>query len=430
MGIWEPDGSLAAGAPRLHAARNIASLPGDAAHYSGAMGRVILHADMDAFYASVEQRDRPELRGKPVIVGGLGKRGVVSTASYEARRFGVHSAMPGAQARRLCPDGVFLPGRMEAYAEASARIREAFLEFTDLVEPLSLDEAFLDVTGSVRLFGDGQQIAQALREQILATTRLTVSVGVAASKFVAKVASDHQKPDGLTVVPPGTEAAFLGPLPVARLWGAGRVTQERMRGLGLNTIADIQSLSLQTLVSQFGESAGGHYHALCRGHDERPVVPERGPLSVSRETTFEEDVRDGETLRSVLLALSEDVGMRLRRQGLSGHTVRLKLRYPPFRTLTRQVRLPAPTHDDMAIHGAAAALLAETRAEHQPVRLLGVGVSDFSAEERPVQTELFAPQAPDGRVDRTLDAIREKFGKSAAHRGRGGAGGTDSTPLP
>jgi DNA polymerase-4 len=235
---------------------------------------------------------------------------------------------------------------------------------------------------------------------------------------VAKVASDQNKPDGLTVVPPGTEADFLAPLPVGRLWGAGAVTQARMERLGLATIADIQAQPLETLVAHFGESAGRHYHALCRGDDERPVVPQRGPLSVSRETTFEEDVSDGEQLRSVLLALSEDVGMRLRRKGLVGSTVRLKLRYPPFRTLTRQVRLPTPTHDDMTIHGAALALLQETRAPRQPVRLLGVGVSDFAEEGRAVQAELFGSTAPDGRIDRTLDAIRERFGKGAAHRGR------------
>jgi DNA polymerase-4 len=392
--------------------------PWRAGPYSGGMSRVILHADMDAFYASVEQRDRPELKGLPVIIGGLGKRGVVSTASYEARRFGVHSAMPGAQARRLCPDGIFLAGRMEAYSEASALIREAFLEFTDLVEPLSLDEAFLDVTGSVRLFGDGRQIAQALREQILSTTRLTVSVGVAASKFVAKVASDHEKPDGLTVVPPGTEAEFLGALPVGRLWGAGKVTRDRMERLGLRTIADIQALSIESLVAHFGASAGRHYHALCRGHDERPVVVSGGPLSVSRETTFEEDVSSGERLRTVLLALSEDVGSRLRRKGLVGETVRLKLRYPPFETLTRQQHMARPTHDDMEIHAAAVALLEKTRPSDRPVRLIGVGVTDLGSAARPVQAELFAAAQPDGRVDRTLDEIRERFGKGAAHRGR------------
>ena len=388
------------------------------------MVRVILHADMDAFFASVEQRDHPELKGKPVIVGGLGKRGVVATASYEARRFGVHSAMPTAQARRLCPDGVFLVGRMEAYAEASAQIRDAFMDYTDLIEPLSLDEAFLDVTGSVRLFGDGRAIAEALRDQVRRATRLSVSVGVAASKFVAKVASDQQKPDGLTVVPPGLEESFLAPLPVGRLWGVGKVTQRQMQARGWRTVADIQALSLETLVADFGASSGEHYHALCRGVDDRPVVPERGPLSVSRETTFEEDILSGEQLRVVLLSLSEDVGMRMRRQGLSGETVRLKIRYPPFRTLTRQTRMQVATHDDMTIFKTALELMGKVRSPDQPVRLIGVGVTDLVSRPESVQAELFGNPIDEGLVDQTLDAIRVRFGRGAAGRGRGkGAGG-------
>ncbi len=393
------------------------------------MDRVILHADMDAFYAALEQRDRPELRGKPVIVGGLGRRGVVSTASYEARRFGVHSAMPTAQARRLCPDGVYLRPRMEAYVEASGVLREVMESFTDLVEPLSLDEAFLDVTGSVRLHGGGEAIARALRAEVLRRTELTVSVGVATSKFVAKVASDHDKPDGLTVVPAGGEAAFLAPLPVARLWGAGRKTQERMARHGLRTIADVQALAVETLVAWFGQASGRHYHALCRGLDDRPVKADREAKSVSRETTFEEDETDAERLRAILLALSEDVGRRLRRHGLAGRTVRLKLRYPPFETLTRQVRVDPATHDDLEIHGAACRLLEATRAKRQPVRLLGVGVADLLPADAAVQTELFADRRGDDTVNRTLDAIRERFGHAAAGRG-GGLSGTVAERQP
>jgi DNA polymerase IV len=383
------------------------------------MGRVILHADMDAFYASVEQRDRPELAGQPVIVGGLGKRGVVSTASYEARRFGVHSAMPTAQARRLCPEGVFLTGRMEAYVEASHQIREAFLDYTDLIEPLSLDEAFLDVTGSVRLFGDGRSIAESLRERVWESTHLRVSVGVAESKFMAKVASDQQKPDGLTVVAPGGEAAFLAPLPVSRLWGVGKVTQNRMQARGWRTIADIQELARETLVAEFGASSGQHYYALCRGLDDRPVVPERSPLSVSRETTFEDDLLSDVQLRATLLSLSEDVGMRLRRKGLSGETVRLKIRFPPFRTLTRQARMQEASHDDMTIYKTALELLEKVRTSGQAVRLIGVGMTDLVARSEFAQSELFGNPVEEGRVDQTLDEIRVRFGNTAAGRGRG-----------
>ncbi len=390
------------------------------------MTRVILHADMDAFYASIEQRDHPEWRGKPVIVGGIGKRGVVSAASYEARVFGVHSAMPGAQAQRLCPQGIFVPGRMEAYVEASMQIREVFLSLTDLVEPLSLDEAFLDVTGSLRLFGGGELMAESLRRDVFDATGLTVSVGVAASKYVAKVASDHKKPDGLTVVPPGGEEQFLAPLSIRRLWGAGKKTTERMQAMGLHRIADIQALSLETLESQFGERAGQHYFALCRGRDERAVVPHQGPKSVSRETTFGDDVRDDSKLRSVLLNLSEDVGIRLRRKQLSGSTVRLKLRYPPFETLTRQVHMPQPTQDDMQIYRAVVELLQATRRNREPVRLIGVGVSELSEGSRPVQGQLFQQDEVEGGkvVNETLDAIRARFGRHAAERGQGHEGGT------
>ena len=382
---------------------------------------------MDAFYAAIEQRDRPELAGKPVIVGGLGPRGVVSTASYEARRFGVHSALPTARARALCPGGVFIPSRMETYVEVSRIIQGIFQRYTDLVEPLSLDEAFLDVTGSTRLFGDGQRIAEAIRRDVRNETRLAVSVGVAASKFVAKVASDLEKPDGLTIVTPGREPEFLGALPVSRLWGAGKVTRARMQELGLRTIGDIQRLSVETLVAHFGKSAGPHYHALCRGLDERPVVVGRAPRSISRETTFATDVSDGTRLKAVLLALAEDVGQRLRRQGLEGRTVRLKLRYPPFETLSRQVQLERASDEDVVVYGEGLRMLEATRAPHQPVRLIGLGVTGLApAGESGHQSELFAasdPAADANPVDRTLDAIRERFGQDAVARAATRQGG-------
>lgn len=373
---------------------------------------------MDAFFASVEQRDDPSLKGQPVIVGGLGRRGVVSAASYEARTFGVHSAMPTAEARRLCPKGRFVPARMASYTAASRAVRQVFDSFTDLVEPLSLDEAFLDVTGSLRLFGDGLSIAQKLRKDVALATKLTVSVGVASSKYVAKVASDLDKPDGLTEVPHGSEAAFLAPLPIRRLWGAGKVTQKRLTDLGWATIGDLQAQTLEQLVAALGEHTGVHFFDLCRGQDARPVQAGSAPRSVSRETTFGEDVSDDDVLHAVLLEHAEDVGRRLRRKGLAGKTVRLKLRYPPFETLTRQTKLHNPTSDDSTLYLNGKKLLSAARAAGRPVRLLGLGVSDLCAADVPIQGELFAEpsHAPADTVNRTLDAIRDRFGGTAASR--------------
>ncbi len=380
--------------------------------------RTILHADMDAFYAAVEQRDHPDSRGKPVIVGGLGRRGVVSTASYEARRFGVHSAQPTAVARRLCPDGIYVRGRMQVYAFESRRIRALFEELTPLVEPLSLDEAFLDVTDSRALFGTGEEIARRLRAAVFETTGLRVSVGVAASKFVAKVASDLRKPDALVVVPPGTEAAFLAPLPVARLWGAGRRTQERFTEAGLFTIGDLQGRSLEQLVRLVGTSAGEHYHRLCQGLDSRPVQTERAATSVSHETTFETDVADPEHLARVMLRLAEGVGRRCRHAGLAGRTVRLKIRFPPFETHTRQRKLDEPTWDDVEIYQQGLQLMAAARGD-RAVRLLGLGLTDLVDHGAPSQRDLFGADEERRRdqVLATLDAIRQRFGDDAARHG-------------
>src|SRR5262245_29083633 len=375
---------------------------------------------MDAFYAAIEQRDRPELRGLPVIVGGAGKRGVVATASYEARTFGVRSAMPGARAHQLCPQGVFVAPRMKVYAEVSRQVQEIFESFTPLVEPLSLDEAFLDVTASRALFGDGEAIARELKARVREATELTVSVGVAACKFVAKIASDLKKPDGLIAVSPGEEAAFLAALPVSRLWGAGRVTQERFASLGLRTIAEVQRLSREDLVSIFGEATGDHLHRLCRGDDDRAVVPDRDAKSISHETTFGDDLADDDACRRVLLELSEGVGRRLRRHGLRGATVKLKLRFPPFTTITRQSKLARPTFDDLVIHRAAVALFDAAREAGRPVRLLGVGVSDLRDAGAARQAGLFEgrrDESPD-RLLRAIDAIRKRFGDDAIQHGK------------
>jgi DNA polymerase-4 len=379
--------------------------------------RTILHADMDAFYAAIEQRDRPELRGKPVIVGGSGPRTVVSTASYEARRYGVHSAMPGVQAKRRCPHGIFVAPRMEAYAAEAARIRAVFERFTDLVEPLSLDEAFLDVTGSRALFGDGAAIARRLKEAVLAATQLTVSVGVATSKYVAKVASDLRKPDGLVVVPAGTEREFLAPLPVGRLWGAGPKTEQLLRRAGLATIGDLQRLSPAQLAAAVGEHAGAHFWALANGVDPRPVEPERQAQSIGHEMTFAADLQTRDEVRAVLLQLSEMVGRRLRQHGLRGHLVRLKLRYPDFRTITRQRKVQA-TDDDLVLFRTAGALLRENWPGQPGIRLLGITAGDLAPAAGSAQRELFARGADKAsEVLRAMDAIRERFGEDAIHHG-------------
>ena len=385
--------------------------------------RTILHADMDAFYASVEQRDDPRLRGKPVVVGGLGRRGVVATASYEARRFGVRSAIPTAVARRLCPDATFLPLRMDRYLRDSARIRAVFERFTPLVEPLSLDEAFLDVTASRTLFGDGATIAASIQAEVAATTGLTVSIGVASCKFIAKVASDLRKPAGVVVVCFGDERAFLDPLPIARLWGAGPVAQQKLAALGLSTLGDLRRASIDRLAAAVGRRSAVHFAALAQGDDPRPVEPRRDTQSIGQETTFDIDLCDDEGVARVLLELSEGVGRRLRKAGLRGRVVQLKLRFPPFRTITRQRTLDRPTDDDLTIAGHARELCATARAPGQPLRLAGVTLADLGpAIDRPRQGGLFDvdPAPADARHDRltrAVDAIRDRFGERSIRRG-------------
>jgi DNA polymerase-4 len=379
--------------------------------------RTILHADMDAFYAAIEQRERPELRGKPVIVGGDGPRQVVSTCSYEARKFGVHSAMPGVQAKRLCPHGIFVAPRMELYAAVGAQVREVFGEFTDQVEPLSLDEAFLDVTGSRALFGDGAQIGARLKQEVKARTQLTVSVGVATSKYVAKVASDLRKPDALVVVPPGTERAFLAPLPVTRLWGVGPATRGLLERAGLHTIGDVQSRSEAQLTAAFGQNLGEHLFVLANGLDAREVEPVREAKSIGHEMTFVEDLMKADEVREVLLQLAEMVGRRLRREGVHAGVVRLKLRHPDFTTLSRQ-RQVQPTADDLVLYRVACELLDACWPGRPGVRLLGVTAARLSGGGGPVQGALFAPAMKKReRILAAMDAIRDRHGESAVRHG-------------
>lgn len=385
------------------------------------MTRTILHVDLDAFYAAVEVRERPELAGRPVIVGADPKggqaRGVVSAASYEARRFGVHSAMPISRAWQLCPQGVYLPPRMELYLAVSARFMAILERFTDLVEPLSVDEAFLDVTGSARLHGDGAGIAGKIRDAVAAEEQLSASIGVAPNKFVAKIASDLEKPRGLVVVPPAPAAvaAFLAPLPLERLWGVGPKAALRLHQLEARTIGDVAALPLAHLRGAFGAATADHLHELAHGRDERAVEPERAAKSLGREHTFDVDVADRDEVGRMLLMLVEQLGARLRRHGLAGRTLTVKLRTADFETVSRAATLPTAIDTTEAILPVARELLARCDSTRQPIRLVGVALSHFGAP----QPALFErPQERQGRaVARAVDALRERYGDSAITRG-------------
>jgi len=398
--------------------------------------REILHLDLDAFYASVEVLDNPDLSGKPVIVGGGEKRGVVTAASYEARKFGVHSAQPMATARRLCPDGVFLPVRMGRYKEMSDRVFEIFRRFSPLVEALSIDEAFLDVTGTDRLFGGALEVARKIKEAVASETGLTVSAGVAASKFVAKIASDMNKPDGLTVVPRGKEKEFLGPLPVGKLWGVGKVTETALHRMGVKTIGDLASVPAENLKKRFGKH-GLHLHRLANGIDDREVEPEHEVKSIGHEDTYDEDIRDREAIGKELLSLAHRVSSRLRRKGFRGRTVTLKVKYHDFTQVTRAATLPSPTDDGATIYRTVIPLLKKTEAGRRPVRLLGISVSHFGEKRFPReewgQIPLFGqrpePRPPSSRgttardpartakLNEAVDRIREKYGERGIRPG-------------
>ena len=368
----------------------------------------ILHADMDAFYASVEQRDHPELRGRPVVVGGAGGRGVVAAASYESRRFGIHSAMPMVRARRLCPDLVIVPGRFDVYTEVSRAVMAMFRDVTPLVEPLSLDEAFLDVGGARRLLGEPVEIAAMLRARVRDELDLAVSVGIAPTKFLAKLCSGKAKPDGLFHLEADRVEAFLRPLPVGDLWGAGPRTVERLTDYGFRTVGQLADADQRTLVRVVGEAMGTQLHRLSRGLDERRVVPHEAAKSVSNETTFDEDVDDPEQLVRVILRLSEKVGFRLRKGGLSGRTVTLKCRFASFDTVTRSTTLPLPTDRTRDIVDHATELFHSLRLERARVRLLGVGVSNLAEGQAARQLTLDV-DARWEHVDEVADAVRQRF---------------------
>ncbi len=385
--------------------------------------RAILHVDMDAFYASVEIREQPGLAGRPVIVGGAPeRRGVVSAASYEARKFGVHSAMPTARALRLCPEAVFLPVRMDLYAAVSRQIRAIFARYTPLVEPLSLDEAFLDVTESQTLFGPGAEIGRAIKQAIREELELVASVGVAPNKFLAKIASDLDKPDGFVEVKPEAVQDFLDPLPASRVWGVGKATCAELERYGIRTIADLRRQPHDWLLDRFGRF-GARLYELARGIDSRPVVPDSEAKSLSHETTFPVDVRDRETLRARLLDLTEQVARRLRRHDRLARTVQLKLRFADFRSITRSRTLPEPTDVTAEIwHATEGLFRTALKNETRPVRLIGMGVHELvdPAGEPHIQPDLFAePQRRRQRdIDRLADEIQSRFGPDGIRRGR------------
>lgn len=340
--------------------------------------RKIIHIDMDAYYASVEQRDHPELRGKPVIVGGVPQsRGVVAACSYEAREFGVHSAMACSTAYKRCPQAIFIRPRFDVYKSISHQIREIFLQYTDLVEPLSLDEAFLDVTNNRLNLCSATQIAQLIRRQIyFKTNGLTASAGVSFNKFLAKVASDCNKPDGITVITPEQAPAFIDQLPIRKFFGVGKVTEERMLNLGIRNGADLKKVSLEKLVYCFGK-AGNYYYQIAHGKDDRSVQPGRVRKSYGKETTFQTDIEDTDQMVNILEEIAQKVVEGLRREERQGLTLTLKVKYHDFQTVTRSVTLPTPVDEFDVIMVHMNRLLATTEAGKKKVRLLGISVSNF-----------------------------------------------------
>lgn len=408
----------------------------------------ILHVDMDAFYASVEIRDNPSLQGLAVCVGGpASSRGVISAASYEARKYGVHSAMPTAQARRQCPDLVLLPPDFDKYTRVSAQVMAVFQRYTPLVEPLSLDEAFLDVQASERLFGSAIEIGRRIKADILRETALVASVGVASTKFLAKLASGLDKPDGFRVIEPDEIRQVLDPLPVSKIFGVGPRTAKRLKALGVSTVSDLADLDRSEVGRRFGAS-GLWIHDLARGIDPRRVSPRREEKSHGLERTFAEDIADPSELRTLLLSFCEEVAFVLRDRGLRGRTVTIKARYSDFRTVTRTKSLDFPTNLGPRIYAVAAQLL--ERIDTGPLRLLGVQITKLEDVHRPLQASLFGGATETGRsqwleshaklknATQSLDKLRRRYGKGTVlpasllgrptPRGRDGSDGPSELP--
>lgn len=374
----------------------------------------ILHVDMDAFFASVELLHRPDLRGKPVIVGGAGTRGVVLSATYEARRFGVHSAMPIGRARRLCPQAEVITPTFARYATISTAVMEIFGSVTPYVEPLSLDEAFLDVSGAVRRLGSPRVIGQLIRHRVQSEHGITCSVGAASTKFVAKLASTQAKPDGMLVIPPDRVVSFLHPLPVGALWGVGERTEERLRRLGLTTVGEIAHTPESTLQRALGHALGSHLSALAWGRDARPVDPHAPDRSLGAEETFDRDVDDPTVVRRELLRLAERVGSRLRAHGHVGRTVALKVRFADFTTITRSRTLPEPTDVAREIYATATDLYDALGLQRARIRLVGIRVEGLLAsDDAHRQLQLGVPEVGWREVEQAMDKAAARFGSGA-----------------
>ena len=380
------------------------------------MARAILHVDLDAFYAAVEQRDDPALRGKPVLVGGSARRGVVAACSYEARRFGIRSAMPMAEALRRCPRAIVVPHRMDRYADASRAFFGILGDYSPEVEGLSLDEAFVDVTASERLLGDGVAIARAIKQRVRAELDLVASVGVAPIKLAAKIASDIDKPDGLRVVPPGELLAFLHPLPVTRLWGVGEATREALAAMGLATIGDVARYPEAALAARLGPNLGAHLAALARGEDHRAVEPESDPVSIGHQETFDDDQDDKGELAVVLLHQADRVAARLRAAELRARAVVLTVKYDDFRQITRRTTLEQPTSDGGVLARTAIELLGKVTVEPRRgsrVRLCGVAASQLEPRDAPRQLGFDEESRARGeRLGDALDKVAARFGKA------------------
>ncbi|HLL88563.1 MAG TPA: DNA polymerase IV [Tepidisphaeraceae bacterium] len=382
--------------------------------------RGILHVDMDAFFAAVEVLDRPELAGKPVLVGGAGPRGVVAAASYEARTYGCHSAQPMAVALRNCPHAVVVAGRYWRYREVSRQVFAIFDRYTPQVQPLSIDEAFLDVTASQPLHGPAEQIAAKIRADVRRETKLTCSVGVAPNKFLAKLASDLDKPDGLTIVRPEFVDSLLPPLAVTKIYGVGPSTARRLAGLGIKTIGDLRTIALPVLERRVGTDEAAHYRRLAFGIDDRPVEPDREAKSIGQEQTFGTDLADPQAVRDVMLEQSEEVAARVRRNKLVARSVTVKIRFGDFQTITRRTTLPQPTDETATVWAAARELFdAWAATAFAPVRLIGVTAAQLApAGGAAAQLELFPDPKQQKRkqIDSAVDAINAKFGKNVVHR--------------
>lgn len=382
------------------------------------MATLFFHVDMDAFYASVEQLDDPALRGKPVLVGGRSGRGVVAACSYEARRFGIHSAMPMGQALRRCPEAVVVPVRMERYREVSRLIRARFPDYSPSVQVISIDEAFLDMSGTERLLGPPETVARRLKEDIRSVSGLTISVGIGSSRFIAKLASEIDKPDGLHHVVPGTEAEFVLRLELKNLWGLGKSTRRRLEQLGITTVQDLRNQRLEFLRGHFGASGGPFLYRVCRGEDPGIHTRRGDRHSISAEQTFERDIADPERLRREILAMAEEVIHRSIQENWRGRTVQIKYRYPDFETHTASRTLEEPPGGTESLAEIAGELL-ESRRDRRALRLLGVGIAgDLHADDlsAPRQGDLFPPEKKADELDPVVQALREKFGSGVIRR--------------